>query len=71
VEKKELTPEEKLQKIIDQINENESDYISAKKIMDIIGIDPTFHKKHSILYIPSEIYKEFHETKEYKENYIS
>ncbi len=71
MEKIELTTEEKLQKIIDQITKNESDYISVKKLMDIIGIEPNYIKKRSKPFMPSEVYKEFHASKEYKENYIS
>lgn len=68
---KELTPEEKLQKIIDYIIENKSDYVSVSKLMDIIGIESTLYKKQSKFYMPSKVYKEFHEWEEYKENFIS
>jgi negative regulator of genetic competence, sporulation and motility len=68
---KELTPEEKLQKIIDYIIENKSDYVSVSKLMDIIGIESTLYKKQSIFYMPSKVNKEFHECEEYKENFIS
>jgi negative regulator of genetic competence, sporulation and motility len=68
---KELTPEEKLQKIIDYIIENKSDYVSVSKLMDIISIESTFYKKQLKFYMPNKINKEFHESEEYKENYIS
>lgn len=70
-EEKEVTPEEKLQKIIDLIIEDKSDNISINKLKDIIGIEPTFHKNVSKPFMPSTAYKEFHNSKEYKENYIS
>ncbi|MBG0860938.1 MAG: hypothetical protein IQL11_15675 [Bacteroidales bacterium] len=68
---KELTPEEKLQKIIVCINENQADYISVNKLKDIIGIESTSKTRQSKLFMPGVVYKEYHESKEYKENYIS
>ena len=71
METKKLTPEEKLQKIIDYINENKSDYINVNILMDIIDIESTLYKRKSKLFIPGKKYSEFHEGYEYKENYIS
>ena len=71
MKKKEVTPAEKLQKIIDLIIQDKSDNISINKLKDIIDIEPTFHKNVSKPYMPSAVYKEFHNSKEYKENYIS
>lgn len=71
MKRKELTPEEKLQKIINQIIEERSDYISVNKLMDIIGIEPTLRKNIRNPYMPSTYYKKAHMCEEYKENYIS
>ena len=71
METKKLTPEEKLQKIIDYINENKSDYINVNILMEIIDNESTLFKRQSKLFIPGEKFSEFHEDYEYKENYIS
>jgi hypothetical protein len=69
--RKELTPEEKLQEIINQIIEERSDYISVNKLMDIIGIEPTPQKNVRNPYMSNTLNKKSHNCNEYKENYIS
>ena len=69
--RKELTPEEKLQKITKEIIGAKSNYINVNKLVEIIGFDNPFHENVSNPYISREGYKELHNTNEYKENYIS
>jgi hypothetical protein len=71
VERKELTAEEKLQKIIDLMNKDKADSININILKNIIGIDPAYHKKRSKSFMPSLEYKGFHKNNGYKENFIS
>lgn len=68
---KELTAEEKLQRIIDQITEVKSDSISVNKLKDIIGIGSGRGRHAGNPYITGMVYKEYENVMEYKESYIS
>jgi hypothetical protein len=71
VEKKVLTAEEKLQKIIDLMNKDKADSININILKNIIGIETAYHKKRSKPFMPGIEYKEFHKSNGYKENFIS
>jgi GTP1/Obg family GTP-binding protein len=71
VEKKDLTAEEKLEKIIDLMNKDKADSININILKNIIGIDPAYHKKRSKPFMPGIEYKVYHKNNEYKENFIS
>ena len=71
MKRKELKPEEKLQKIISQVAEERSNYISVNKLMDILGMEPTLRKNETKPFMPGPVYKEFQNRQEYKESYIS
>jgi hypothetical protein len=71
MEKQELTSEEKLRKIVKEIIEARSDNISVKKLIEIIGFEPPSYKKTSNPFLSRGLYKEFHSSNEYKEDYIS
>lgn len=71
MEKKLLTAEEKLQKIIDLMNKDKADSININILKNVIGIDPDYHKKRSKPFMPGIEYKVYHKNNEYKENFIS
>ncbi len=71
MEKRGLTPEEKLRKILSEINEAKSNYISINKLRDIIGVENSLHKNVPDPYGSGGIHKEFHSSNEYIENCIS
>jgi hypothetical protein len=64
-ERKELKPEEKLQKVINQIIKERSNYISVDKLMDILGIEPILRDNITKSLMTDSGNKEF------KESYIS
>ena len=68
---KELTAEEKLLKILNEINEARSNYISVNKLIDIIGTKSPFFKNITNPYESREENREFHSSDTYIENYIS
>ena len=68
---KELTAEEKLRKILNEINEARSNYISVNKLIDIIGIKTPSYKNITNPYESREENREFLNSDNYIENYIS
>ena len=68
---KELTAEEKLRKILNEINEAKSNYISVNKLIDIIGIKTPSYKNITNPYESREENREFLSSDNYIENYIS
>jgi hypothetical protein len=70
VEKRELTTEEKLRKIIDLINKYKADTININILKNIIGNDFASQKR-SKPFMPGIVYKVSPKNNEYKENYIS
>jgi len=68
---KELTAEEKLRKILNEINEARSNYISVNKLIDIIGIKTPSYKNITNPYESREENREFLSSDNYIENYIS
>jgi hypothetical protein len=71
VKRNELKPEEKLQKIINQISEERSNYISVNKLMDILGIEPNFRKNLTKPFMPNSTFEEYTKRPDYRESYIS
>ena len=71
MEKRELTPEEKLRKITRELIEARSDHISVKKLAEIIGFQLPSIKRPLNPYQPADTYKELQTAGEYRENYIS
>jgi hypothetical protein len=71
MEKRELTPEEKLRKITRELIEANSDHVSVKKLAEIIGFQLPMQKKPINPYQAADRCQELQSAGEYRESYIS
>lgn len=71
MENKDLTTEEKLQRIVDLMSKEKADAINVDILKKIIGTYPAYPKNRSKSYLQGSANKVSQKNYEYKENYIS